>query len=60
MRCRPGQHFRGRRAAPRLADSAGSTYLNAVDFVYISDDNQRVLQLKSGQVQVISAVPRPR
>ena len=36
---------------------AGKPYLNAVDFVYISDDNQRVLQLKSGQVQVISAVP---
>ena len=36
---------------------AGKPYLNAVNFVYISDDNQRVLQLKSGQVQVISAVP---
>ena len=36
---------------------AGKPYLNAVEFVYISDDNQRVLQLKSGQVQVISAVP---
>lgn len=36
---------------------AGKPYLDAVDFVYINDDNQRVLQLKSGQVQVISAVP---
>ena len=36
---------------------AGKPYLDAVDFVYIGDDNQRVLQLKSGQVQVISAVP---
>jgi peptide/nickel transport system substrate-binding protein len=36
---------------------AGKPYLDAVDFVYIDDDNQRVLQLKSGQVQVISAVP---
>ena len=36
---------------------AGKPYLDAVEFVYISDDNQRVLQLKSGQVQVISAVP---
>jgi peptide/nickel transport system substrate-binding protein len=35
----------------------GKPYLDAVNFVYISDDNQRVLQLKSGQVQVISAVP---
>ena len=31
--------------------------LNAVDFVHISDQNERVLQLKSGQAQVISAVP---
>ncbi len=36
---------------------AGKPYLDEVDFVYINDDNQRVLQLKSGQVQVISAVP---
>jgi peptide/nickel transport system substrate-binding protein len=36
---------------------AGRPYLDAVDFVYINDDNQRVLQLKSGQVQIISAVP---
>ena len=36
---------------------AGKPYLDAVEFVYINDDNQRVLQLKSGQVQVISAVP---
>ena len=36
---------------------AGKPYLDAVNFVYINDDNQRVLQLKSGQVQVISAVP---
>jgi peptide/nickel transport system substrate-binding protein len=35
----------------------GKPYLDGVDFVYINDDNQRVLQLKSGQVQVISAVP---
>lgn len=35
----------------------GKPYLDAVDFVYINDDNQRVLQLKSGQVQVISTVP---
>ena len=35
----------------------GKPYLDAVDFVYINDDNQRVLQLKSGEVQVISAVP---
>ena len=36
---------------------AGKPYLDGVDFVYINDDNQRVLQLKSGQVQVIAAVP---
>jgi peptide/nickel transport system substrate-binding protein len=36
---------------------AGKPYLDAVNFAYISDDNQRVLQLKSGEVQVISAVP---
>jgi peptide/nickel transport system substrate-binding protein len=36
---------------------AGKPYLDEVNFDYIDDDNQRVLQLKSGQVQVISAVP---
>jgi peptide/nickel transport system substrate-binding protein len=35
----------------------GKPYLDAVNFIYINDDNQRVLQLKGGQVQVISAVP---
>ena len=35
----------------------GKPYLDEVNFSYISDDNQRVLQLKAGQVQVISAVP---
>jgi peptide/nickel transport system substrate-binding protein len=35
----------------------GKPYLDAVNFVYINDDNQRVLQLKGGQVEVISAVP---
>jgi peptide/nickel transport system substrate-binding protein len=35
----------------------GKPYLDAVNFVYINDDNQRVLQLKGGQVHVISAVP---
>ena len=29
---------------------AGKPYLDAVQFIYISDDNQRVLQLQSGQV----------
>jgi len=35
----------------------GKPYLDAVECSYISDDNQRVLQLKSGEVDVISAVP---
>src|SRR5215469_1783575 len=35
----------------------GKPYLDAVSFIYINDDNQRVLQLKGGQVEVISAVP---
>jgi peptide/nickel transport system substrate-binding protein len=32
-------------------------YLDEVNFSYIPDDNQRVLQLKSGEVDVISTVP---
>lgn len=36
---------------------AGKPYLDAVNFVYIPDDNQRVAQLRGGQVDVISAVP---
>jgi len=35
----------------------GKPYLDRVNFPYISDDNSRVLQLKSGEVSVISAVP---
>jgi peptide/nickel transport system substrate-binding protein len=35
----------------------GKPYLDTVNFIYINDDNQRVLQLKGGQVEVISAVP---
>jgi peptide/nickel transport system substrate-binding protein len=35
----------------------GKPYLDEVNFSYISDDNQRVLQLKAGEVEVISAVP---
>ncbi len=35
----------------------GKPYLDAVNLIYINDDNQRVLQLKGGQVEVISAVP---
>jgi peptide/nickel transport system substrate-binding protein len=36
---------------------SGKPYLDTVNFSYIPDDNQRVLQLKSGEVDVISAVP---
>jgi len=35
----------------------GKPYLDEVNFSYIPDDNQRVLQLKSGEVDVISTVP---
>jgi len=35
----------------------GKPYLDGVSFNYIPDDNQRVLQLKTGAVDVISAVP---
>jgi peptide/nickel transport system substrate-binding protein len=35
----------------------GKPYLDTVNFIYINDDNQRVLQLKGDQVEVISAVP---
>ena len=35
----------------------GKPYLDEVVFSYIPDDNSRVLQLKSGEVSVISAVP---
>ena len=36
----------------------GKPYLGTVNFSYINDDNSRVLQLKSGEVDVISASPR--
>jgi ABC-type transport system substrate-binding protein len=36
---------------------AGKPYLDAVNSIYVNDDYQRVLQLKGGQVHVISAVP---
>ena len=36
---------------------AGKPYLDAVDFLSVDDDNQRVLQLRGGQVQIIDSVP---
>jgi peptide/nickel transport system substrate-binding protein len=36
---------------------AGKPYLDEVNFSYIPDDDQRVEQLKGGEVDVISAVP---
>jgi peptide/nickel transport system substrate-binding protein len=36
---------------------AGKPYVDEVAFSYITDDNQRVLQLQSGQVDVIDSVP---
>ena len=36
---------------------SGKPYLDEVSFSYIPDDNQRVEQLKGGEVDVISAVP---
>jgi peptide/nickel transport system substrate-binding protein len=35
----------------------GKPYLDGVSFSYIPEDNQRVAQLKGGEVEVISAVP---
>jgi peptide/nickel transport system substrate-binding protein len=35
----------------------GKPYLDAVDFLFVDNDNQRVLQLRGGQVQVIDSVP---
>jgi peptide/nickel transport system substrate-binding protein len=36
---------------------AGKPYLDAVAITYVSDDNQRVLQLSGGQAQLIDSVP---
>lgn len=36
---------------------SGKPYLDGVDFSYVNDDNQRVLQLKGGQADVIDNVP---
>ena len=36
---------------------SGKPYLDAVEFNYVDDDNQRVLQLRGGQVDVIDSVP---
>jgi peptide/nickel transport system substrate-binding protein len=35
----------------------GKPYLDAVQLSYVTDDNQRVLQLSGGQAQVIDSVP---
>ncbi len=35
----------------------GKPYLDAVELQYVDDDNQRVLQLRGGQVDVIDSVP---
>ena len=36
---------------------AGKPYLDAVEFLNVDDDNQRVLQLRGGQADVIDSVP---
>jgi peptide/nickel transport system substrate-binding protein len=36
---------------------AGKPYLDAVDFKFVDDDNQRLLQIKGSQVDVIDLVP---
>ena len=36
---------------------AGKPYLDAVDFKFVDDDNQRLLQIKGGQVDAIDLVP---
>ena len=35
----------------------GKPYLDAVDFLFVDNDNQRVLQVRGGQVDVIDSVP---
>jgi peptide/nickel transport system substrate-binding protein len=35
----------------------GKPYLDAVELLYVDDDNQRVLQLRGGQVDLIDSVP---
>ena len=36
---------------------AGKPYLDAVEFLYVDNDNQRVLQIQGGQVDIIDLVP---
>ncbi len=36
---------------------AGKPYLDSVEFVYVDNDNQRVLQIQGGQVDIIDTVP---
>jgi peptide/nickel transport system substrate-binding protein len=36
---------------------SGKPYLDAVEFLYVDNDNQRVLQIQGGQVDIIDTVP---
>jgi peptide/nickel transport system substrate-binding protein len=36
---------------------AGKPYLDAIEFVFVDNDNQRVLQLRGGQVHVADSIP---
>jgi peptide/nickel transport system substrate-binding protein len=36
---------------------AGKPYLDAVEFLYVDNDNQRVLQIEGGEVNIIDTVP---
>jgi peptide/nickel transport system substrate-binding protein len=36
---------------------AGKPYLDSVEFLYVDNDNQRVLQIQGGQVDIIDTVP---
>ncbi len=36
---------------------AGKPYLDSVEFIYVDNDNQRVLQIEGGEVNIIDTVP---
>src|SRR5580698_8087242 len=36
---------------------AGKPYLDAIEFVFVDNDNQRVLQLRGGQVHIADSIP---
>ena len=52
-----GRQFTDPETQPHLLAEPGKPYLDSVEFLYVDNDNQRVLQAQGGEVDIIDTVP---